>query len=157
MLSNYNILFVVLYLSFGKKTKVKQENRDIQLQQLNNPWYTKYRYTLTDGSANFYSFGYNWFHYRPVTQNESSSGLYDGGKEINVKDKVGFNDYCRLIDVIERSYQVKSDHAAFRNMGDLHIVVANENNAFIADYVLKRNTASFSNVEVQLNNIKNKL
>ena len=145
----------------GRQQKtLEKENKAVEQLTAKGPWYHQYNYDITDGSNNFYSFGYNWFTYHPVKPANSNSGMYDGGTEVIAKDIILADAYSLLIDALKQAYGEKPDHAAADNnkinKGDMRVSVLDESNK-IHEFTLKMQSPSLLKVEKQLAHMKEEL
>lgn len=69
-------------------------------------------YTYADGSANLYRMSADTFEYIPVTKEQSSTGIYDGGAPVKKAMRAVF--FAEFTGLIERAKIENGQHAADR-------------------------------------------
>ncbi|CAG1021336.1 hypothetical protein DOJK_00911 [Patescibacteria group bacterium] len=78
------------------------------------------RFDYADGSGNVYHISPNLLEYKPITPNESSSGIYSGGEA--VKKVLSVEDYQHLITQVQTAMNNKTIQVEQRSMGSGMIV-----------------------------------
>ena len=97
-------------------------------------------YTYADGSANLYRMSADTFEYIPVTREQSSSGMYDGGAPVKKAMRAEF--FAEFTGLIERAKIENGQHASDRSKmtGQIGIHKGKETLGFIlkADSEIKK-------------------